>query len=116
MTDTPSTPRRRKRKRTPTRLLSPEQKQAKWKRWEANKQKRQGERPPCDPAGLARELGDMGPQLLVTHKYLKEGAEDPGGTLAWTNAHAFVVGENLREDKKRARKSKHRPPRPPKTP
>lgn len=104
--------RKHRRKRTPTRLLSRERKEAKWKKLEEKKRQRIGPTPAFrDPAIIAQEVNDFGAQIARTATYLHEGADDPGGSLAWTNAAAWTVKEQLHQEKARMGKIKYRPPR-----
>jgi len=109
--DIPVRPKRR-RKRKPTRELSRERREAKWKKLDVKKRQRAGPRLPLrDPSIIAQAAKEFGAQLAKTATYLHDGAEDPGGSLALTNAAAWSVKEDLHREKARTRKTMHRPPR-----
>lgn len=133
MTDTPITPKQRLY-RTPTRLPSPKQKQAKRARWKANRQKRVGGRPKGPFAVLIPDLEHKG--FILVHEpenpavdpkvgvkvgamadsFASTGQRIAGGEVDGAILQAFesqrAMGKHLRRQKSVASKRTYRPPRP----
>ena len=107
--------------RTPTRLLSPEQKRVKRLRWKANRRARGDGRPKSDfgilPMSSAQnkllvaELENMSSWQVEIGKMIMEGRPDPEGILRESFAHLHTTGEEMRRQKQHQRKrTYHSPP------